>query len=72
MAQEQAKRTFVSVLWAAIGRVGRALGQIIFMVALGRAIGPAGFGVATIGLIAYQLISTLSAPVIFAGVGAIS
>lgn len=49
MAQEQAKRTFVSVLWAAIGRVGRALGQIIFMVALGRAIGPAGFGVATIG-----------------------
>lgn len=55
------KRTLVSVLWAAMGRVGRAGGQIIFMVALGRAVGPAGFGAATIALIAYQLISTLSA-----------
>lgn len=60
MAQTQAKRTFISVLWAAIGRIGRAVGQIIFMIALGRAVGPAGFGAATVALIGYQLISTLA------------
>lgn len=60
MTANLGRKTFTSVIWAGLGRVGRAAGQIIFMIALGREVGPAGFGAATIALIGFQLMSTFA------------
>lgn len=54
------KRAFLSVIWAGLGRVGRAAAQIVFMIVMGRAVGPSGFAAASIALIGYQLVSTVA------------
>lgn len=55
------KRAFSSVVWAGAGRAGRAVSQVVFMLFLGRAIGPSGFAAASIALVGYQLVTTVAA-----------
>lgn len=55
------RRALTSTLWAGAGRAGRAAAQVLFMIALGRSVGPPGFAAASIALIGYQLTSTLAA-----------
>ena len=49
-----------AVIWAAAGQAGRAAGQIIFLLFLGRAVGPTSFGAATIAMVGYQLVITVA------------
>ena len=58
--QSHGRRAFGSTLWAGAGRLGRAVAQVLFMLALGRTLGPEGFATATIALIGYQLASTMA------------
>lgn len=55
------RRALGSALWAGVGRVGRAIAQLLFMIILGRTIGPEGFAATSIALIGYQLTSTIAA-----------
>lgn len=54
------KSAFRSVVWASLGRVVRAGSQVLFLIILGRSVGPSGFAAASIALIGYQLVVTVA------------
>lgn len=53
-------RTQTAVLWNAGGRVARVALQMLFILLIGRALGPEEFGVVTLALIPFQIATTLS------------
>lgn len=57
----QARKTSVprAIAWASGGRAVRAVLQVAFFITLGRALGPEGFAVLVIAMLAYQLVYTM-------------
>lgn len=52
-------RTKVAVLWNAGGRVARVALQMLFILLMGRVLGPTEFGIVTLALIPFQIATTL-------------
>ena len=60
MKDKLARSVTTNILWTGTGRAGKALLQFLFILALCKGLTPEQFGAATIALLMFQLVTTLS------------